>query len=94
MIELESLLQRYEAKDFCRESMKGIEEEGNLDHVARKPIEKSFDGSNHLMFTIPLTMASQFDAMFKEIDVSMDELNLKGYQVRSSTLEEVFISIG
>ena len=46
------------------------------------------------MYELPNQISARFSSLFDEIDKNKATLGIKDYSVRSSTLEEVFISLG
>ena len=46
------------------------------------------------MYELPYKISEQFSVLFAQIDENKEQYGIKGYSVRSSTLEEVFITLG
>ena len=46
------------------------------------------------MYELPYKIGEQFSILFTEIDNNKEQYGIKEYSVRSSTLEEVFITLG
>ena len=47
-----------------------------------------------MVYELPYEMSTNFGPLFYEIDKNKSALGIQDYSVRSSTLEEVFISLG
>ena len=66
--------------------MEAIEYQGKIN------ISKNDQGK--IVYELPYKISEQFSSLFAEIDEKKEHYGIKGYSVRSSTLEEVFITLG
>jgi len=55
----------------------------------------SSDTTHEISFTLPLEAARKgcFERLFEELPPKMDDLNVRGYGLSDTTLEEVFLKV-
>mmetsp|Transcript_12059 Transcript_12059/g.18607 ORF Transcript_12059/g.18607 Transcript_12059/m.18607 type:complete len:415 (+) Transcript_12059:1992-3236(+) len=87
MTELEDLLNTYAEKAVDLVS-------SDLQKSDLKKIEGRVDESNSYVIKVPELISPFFTQIFKEIDDNKDRFNIKQYNMRVSSLEEVFNNIG
>ena len=56
-------------------------------------IKVTYDDAGKIIYELPYQLAEQFTTLFSGIDDNMEQYGIKDYVVRSSTLEEVFITL-
>ena len=71
---------------MIRKSLTAIDYEGKIN------ISKNDQGKT--VYELPYQIADQFTTLFGEIDENKEQYGIKDYTLRSSTLEEVFITLG
>ena len=71
-------------EDFCDTGQSGIKPE----------IEGKLDESNKYVIRLPEQLSSKFSQLFQIIDQDKSKFNISQYNIRISTLEEVFNEIG
>ena len=65
-----------------------------LSSAGDSDISVSTSENGRLVYQIPYKFAQNFDQIFKKIDENPQNFNIQDYQVRVSSLEEVFIETG
>ena len=72
--------------NLIHDSLRAIDYQGKIN------ISKNEQGK--IVYELPYKIGDQFAMLFTEIDNNKDQYGIKDYSVRSSTLEEVFITLG
>lgn len=57
-------------------------------------MQKWTDEADREVYQVPRALGAHFKPLFEEVDRRLSDLNIAGYTVRTSSLEEVFIKIG
>lgn len=57
-------------------------------------IKKLSEVSSEITFQIPKSYSEKFEKFFEEFDRSLNSLDIKGYGISVTTLEEVFLKVG
>ena len=63
-----------------------------IDYQGKINISKNDQGK--IVYELPYKISEQFSTLFAKIDERKQDFGIKEYSVRSSTLEEVFITLG
>ena len=61
-------------------------------HIPEAETELSF--GNELSYTIPSKYSQDFETFFSALEQNLGKLNLEGYGISATTLEEVFLAVG